>query len=86
MGLPGKRLSRSSKRRRAAHFALKPKTLKECPQCKKPILPHRVCPYCGSYKGRDIIPMKTKGVKTKSENTSATKEKKSAAKESPKAS
>lgn len=55
MGLPGKRLSRSSKRRRAAHFALVPPSLIECKQCKKKILPHRVCAYCGTYKGRAIM-------------------------------
>ncbi len=60
MGLPGKRLSRSSKRRRAAHFALSPKTLTECAKCKKPILPHRMCAYCGTYKGRTIVAMKVK--------------------------
>ena len=26
-----------------------------CPQCHKPKLPHRVCPHCGTYKGRDIL-------------------------------
>jgi len=26
-----------------------------CPQCAKPKLPHRVCPHCGTYKGRDIL-------------------------------
>lgn len=24
-----------------------------CPQCQKPKLPHRVCPNCGYYDGRD---------------------------------
>ena len=26
-----------------------------CPQCHKPNLPHRVCPHCGTYKGRDVL-------------------------------
>lgn len=26
-----------------------------CEQCRKPKLPHRVCPHCGTYKGREII-------------------------------
>ncbi|MDO8571463.1 MAG: 50S ribosomal protein L32 [bacterium] len=58
MGLPGKRLSRSSKRRRASHFALKKLTLAECLKCKKMILPHRACSYCGTYKGREVIKLK----------------------------
>jgi len=26
-----------------------------CPQCHSPRLPHRVCPVCGHYKGREVI-------------------------------
>ena len=26
-----------------------------CPQCHSPRLPHRVCPVCGSYKGREVL-------------------------------
>ncbi len=58
MGLPGKRLSRSSKRRRASHFALKKAILVACLKCKKMILPHRACSYCGVYKGREVVKMK----------------------------
>ncbi|MEK7619107.1 MAG: 50S ribosomal protein L32 [Patescibacteria group bacterium] len=58
MGLPGKRLSRSSKRRRAAHFALKPKSFVVCPKCEKQMMPHRACPTCGTYKGRVALKLK----------------------------
>ncbi|MBI4272546.1 50S ribosomal protein L32 [Candidatus Uhrbacteria bacterium] len=63
MGLPGKRLSRSSKRRRASHFALKKQVFVKCAHCSKPILPHRVCPSCGTYKGRSVLVPKVKGLK-----------------------
>lgn len=52
MGLPGKRLSRSSKRRRASQFRLKPVSTTTCPSCKASIQPHRACPSCGMYRGR----------------------------------
>jgi large subunit ribosomal protein L32 len=26
-----------------------------CPECKEPALSHRVCPNCGSYRGKKII-------------------------------
>ncbi|MDP2656547.1 MAG: 50S ribosomal protein L32 [bacterium] len=55
MGLPGKKLSKSSKRRRAAHFALDQMQLVACKKCSKPILPHRACVYCGTYKSRQVI-------------------------------
>lgn len=58
MGLPGKRLSSSSKRRRAAHFALDKKVFVACSQCKKDIMPHRTCPFCGTYKARSIVDIK----------------------------
>ncbi|MEK7122645.1 MAG: 50S ribosomal protein L32, partial [Patescibacteria group bacterium] len=59
-GLPGKRLSSSSKRRRASHFAMKPAVLVACPQCKKQMSAHRACTFCGTYKGRTVTKVKTK--------------------------
>jgi len=65
MGLPGKRLSRSSKRRRAAHFALEKVQLAKCPKCKKETMPHIACQFCGTYKTREAIKTKLpKGKKT----------------------
>jgi large subunit ribosomal protein L32 len=55
MGLPGHRRTSSHKRRRAAHFALSPAKLGVCPKCKKPILPHRACVFCGTYQGREVV-------------------------------
>jgi large subunit ribosomal protein L32 len=28
-----------------------------CPQCNEAKSPHRVCPKCGNYKGREITPI-----------------------------
>jgi large subunit ribosomal protein L32 len=36
-----------------------------CPQCKSLKLPHRVCPVCGYYNGRQAIEIKTKKEKEK---------------------
>lgn len=58
MGLPGKRLSSSSKRRRASHFALKKKVLVTCKKCQKEIIPHTVCVTCGTYKDRSVVAVK----------------------------
>jgi len=76
MGLPGKRLSRSSKRRRAAHFALSPKTLTECKKCAKPTLPHHACAYCGTYKGRTVVRLKVKTARKPAEQQKEQKEEK----------
>ncbi len=29
--------------------------LVECPTCGNKVLPHRVCPKCGFYRGRQVI-------------------------------
>ncbi|MBI4250023.1 50S ribosomal protein L32 [Candidatus Uhrbacteria bacterium] len=60
MGLPGKRLSRSSKRRRASHFALSKRVFVKCSHCAKPIMSHRVCAYCGHYKEKEIVPLRVR--------------------------
>ncbi|OGH68971.1 MAG: 50S ribosomal protein L32 [Candidatus Magasanikbacteria bacterium RIFCSPHIGHO2_01_FULL_47_8] len=57
MGLPGHRRTSSDKRRRAAHFALKESNLNTCPKCGKATLPHRVCAFCGTYRGRQVVKM-----------------------------
>ena len=54
MAVPKKRTSRTRRdKRRATHTAAKPR-LNECPRCHSPRLPHRVCPVCGTYAGREI--------------------------------
>ncbi len=65
MGLPGKRRTKSSKLRRAAHFALKRVKLINCPKCHKPLMPHRVCAFCGYYRGQEVIKIKVKKGKEK---------------------
>ncbi|MFH1146007.1 MAG: 50S ribosomal protein L32 [bacterium] len=55
MGLPGHRRTSSNKRRRASHFALSKTSTTVCPNCQAKILPHRVCPVCGYYKGRQVV-------------------------------
>lgn len=55
MGVPKRRHSPSRRDKRRAHDQLKPPTLSLCPKCHEPLLPHHVCPTCGSYKGKEII-------------------------------
>ena len=55
MAVPKSRHTKSKKNRRRAHIFLKSPVLINCPKCKKPILPHTVCKYCGFYKGREVI-------------------------------
>lgn len=60
MGLPSQKRTKSSKKRRASHFALKTVKANLCPKCQHPIMPHHACRYCGFYKGREIVKIKSK--------------------------
>ena len=56
MGVPKRKPSRSRQRmRRAYNSVMTLPQLSTCPQCAAPYVPHRVCPACGFYKGRQVI-------------------------------
>ena len=46
-------------KRRSANSKLYSVSLSICPQCKKPRLPHRVCPHCGYYNGKPVVVLET---------------------------
>lgn len=43
------------KNKRRAHDHLAARNLSECPHCHEMKLPHRACPKCGYYKGREVM-------------------------------
>lgn len=56
MATPKYKTSRSkAASRKAANMKLATPTLTKCPTCGNMILPHRVCPKCGSYRGKQVI-------------------------------
>jgi large subunit ribosomal protein L32 len=54
--VPKKRTSASRRDKRRSHHALSAPTLVECPQCKSMKPAHAVCPECGYYKDRQVLP------------------------------
>lgn len=56
-------MAKGKQLRRRSHLALSPKTLKACSNCKKMVVPHVVCKYCGSYKGRQVVNVLAKTLK-----------------------
>ena len=58
MANPKRRHSKSRTAKRRAHDGLTAVGTGECPQCHEPKLPHRVCPTCGHYRGRQVMPVK----------------------------
>ncbi len=55
MAVPKRKTSKSRKRKRRTHWKLNTPNLAECSQCHEKILPHRVCPACGHYKGEEVV-------------------------------
>ena len=58
MAVPKRKKSLSKKRSRRANWKLSLPTLVACPQCHEFKVPHRVCGYCGYYKGVEVIAQK----------------------------
>ena len=57
--LPKRKVSKGRRNRRRAHDAIGTPNLTRCPNCREPMLPHRVCRSCGHYKGREIVDVET---------------------------
>jgi len=62
---PKRRHSRQRGRKRRTFYKAKMGDFSVCPQCKKPKLPHRICPHCGYYKGKPIVVIEEKTKKKK---------------------
>ncbi|MBI3317117.1 MAG: 50S ribosomal protein L32 [Candidatus Omnitrophica bacterium] len=65
MANPKRRHSNTRTRLRRAHDHLTLKSVTVCAQCGKAVLPHRVCPSCGYYRGRQVLTIKTKAKEEK---------------------
>ena len=59
MPLPKRRFSRSRRDKRRTQLNLKITGLSRCPQCGASVLSHRICSSCGTYRGRQVLPVKT---------------------------
>ncbi len=52
---PTHRHTRSRRDKRRANWKLEAPNIVLCLECQEPKLSHRVCPHCGSYRGRKIL-------------------------------
>ncbi len=57
MANPKRRHSKSRRGKRRAHDALEAPSLSRCSNCGEAVLPHRACPSCGYYRGRQVVPV-----------------------------
>ncbi|WP_081412489.1 50S ribosomal protein L32 [Tuberibacillus calidus] len=55
MAVPKRRVSTTRKNKRRTHFKLRVPGMVQCDNCGEYKLSHRVCPSCGSYKGKTVI-------------------------------
>ncbi len=55
MAVPFRRTSKTKKRMRHTHLKKEVGALTICPNCKASIRPHRMCPKCGYYKGKEVV-------------------------------
>ena len=55
MANPKRRHSKARRDKRRAHDFLKRPGMSTCDNCGETKLPHRVCPSCGHYRGREVI-------------------------------
>ncbi len=60
MAVPKKRHTKSRRNKRRSHQALKKTNLVPCSKCKEMILPHRYCPFCGTYAGKEVVDVMAK--------------------------
>jgi len=65
VALPKKRHSKTRGKKRRTHWKIASSNLTPCPQCKQPKAPHRICPVCGTYNGKQAIEIKVKKEKKK---------------------
>ena len=52
--LPKKKHSRARKGKRNAHNSIESPALSVCNGCDSVIQPHRICKFCGNYKGKTM--------------------------------
>ena len=58
MAVPKRKQSQARKNKRRSNvWKLEMPAFSKCTQCGQLKTPHRVCPHCGYYKGKEIIKM-----------------------------
>jgi len=60
MALPKRQHSKQRGRKRRTHWKIKLAGMGPCSHCGAQVLSHRVCPYCGHYKGKPVVEIKVK--------------------------
>lgn len=65
MANPKRKHSKARSRKKRTHKRIVPPDLVVCPQCKNLKQPFQICPFCGYYKGKQIISIKEEDKRVK---------------------
>ncbi len=65
MAHPKRKQSHSRTRKRRTHYKLFRPALVRCPECRRLKPAHMVCPFCGYYKGKEVVTIEYKDKKKK---------------------
>jgi len=60
MSVPARRKSSCKMKKGRSHQALKKVNLNKCSKCAKAVEAHKACAFCGTYKGKEVIKVKSK--------------------------
>jgi large subunit ribosomal protein L32 len=58
--LPKRKYAKARQGERRQHLRLDPINMTECSNCRQMRLPHRTCPHCGFYRGRQVVEVKSR--------------------------
>ncbi len=59
MPVPKRKTSKTRRDKRRTHYKISAPAFSVCPTCGEPFKPHNVCKACGSYKGKQVIEVKS---------------------------
>jgi large subunit ribosomal protein L32 len=65
---PKRQHSKQRSRKRRTHWKIKMASLNPCSNCGSKIVSHRVCPFCGFYKGKLIVDVQARANKKQKQN------------------
>ena len=55
MAVPKRKVSKARRDKRRANWKLSVPGIVKCSKCGEFKLPHRVCPACGNYNGKEVV-------------------------------
>lgn len=60
MAHPTRKHTKARRDKSRMHWKLRVPSTTQCGQCGRRILPHRACPQCGQYRGRQVVAIRVK--------------------------